>query len=1398
MEARLRFFLSAFACFLLAPLRSESQDPENDKWGAWSEWSPCSRTCGVGVTFQERECQEKEKPKDHCKGNKRIYRTCEIQDCPEGSRDFRLEQCEVYNNKTVDGRKYKWVPYIPSDDRCSLNCMPKGEHFYNRWVDKVVDGTTCSMDSYDICVDGKCEKLGCDLILNSNAKEDQCRVCNGNGGSCKTYKYINNEDGNGYKEIFVIPASATNINIQELAPSSNFLALSDSSGNSLLNDNYIIQNPKKRIIAGAVFNYERTSFGQERIFSLGPTTIPVHVKLLFLGEKNPGISYEFSVPKSVINIPERTRFSWRAGEFDKCSKTCAGGEQKRRVFCVRDDSGKKVAKSNCDYEKKPNHRRQCNVHPCPASWFVSGWSTCSRTCARGKQVRRVHCQHIVEGGETEMIADDQCPGVKPTIMRTCQMRKLCPDWSIDQWSKCNVSCGLGFKNRSVTCQTLDTKEILLPESCNLVFKPKTKMQCNPGPCSVTWMASNWSECYPNCGKGMSTRMVYCVTISDKNQKYPDELCDESSRPISDKNCFSEKPCPAMWHATQWSQCTASCGVGMQMRNVMCAEKEGAKILRILPNNQCSKDKKMNELQKCSVQPCQAGWYIYPWESCSKTCGVGMRRRNVKCFADSKEDPKAKWCKSEDKPITEEECFEHECEDVTTPTTPTRPPTSALNNKQQEITKTAITTMKSTTASEAITTEKSPTTKVAIRTGAQEEKMVKATTVPTTKTTKTRPNTTEVTTTKPSTSEDTTIEPPTIEVTIAQSSAPEVTTTQPPTPEVTTGQRSTPEVTTTQTFSPEVTTIQTPTIEITTTQPPIPEVTTTQNPTTDITTTKLPTSEITTTQTPTPEVSTAQRPTVEITTTQPLSIEVTTSQAPSPEVTTTQKPTTDVTTTKPPTSEITTTKTPTPEVSTTQRPTVEITRTQPLSIEVTTSQAPSPEVTTTQKPTTDITTTKPPTSGVTTTKTPTPEVSTAQRPTVEITTTQSLSLEVTTTQAPSQEVTTSKPSTPETTTTQTPTPKVITTQKPTVEITATQPITPKVTTTQPPSPEVTTTQPPTQEIVTTQQTTPEVTMNQRLIPEVTTIRPPTPDVITTGTPILEVTANITRTKRPTEFATTQPLTSEANIKQSPISSIIFTQPSSTTSPAPTTTGLTSIAPPTTLQRVIAAEITEPPEDTMAYKGTEVILRCRATGYPRPIYTWRKGSIPVSSLDLSRIELLSNGDLKISDITEDDDDVYTCTSTNWVGPMDSKRARLSVIVPISVSVSPTNTTVRPGDDGKFTCVSAGVPKPTVEWLKNDNLLTNQDGVKVTETELIVSQVKDLDSGRYTCRAYHDYGANTASAYLKVITKKEPTTPTPKKCEDSTTVAYCPVVKSVGYCCHPFYQNACCQTCKTATCN
>lgn len=51
------------------------------------------------------------------------------------------------------------VAFLAAHERCVLNCMPKGENFFMQWASKVADGTRCSVDSYDICVDGKCEVM---------------------------------------------------------------------------------------------------------------------------------------------------------------------------------------------------------------------------------------------------------------------------------------------------------------------------------------------------------------------------------------------------------------------------------------------------------------------------------------------------------------------------------------------------------------------------------------------------------------------------------------------------------------------------------------------------------------------------------------------------------------------------------------------------------------------------------------------------------------------------------------------------------------------------------------------------------------------------------------------------------------------------------------------------------------------------------------------------------------------------------------------------------------------------------------------------------------------------------------------------------------------------------------
>ncbi|VVC96283.1 unnamed protein product, partial [Leptidea sinapis] len=64
--------------------------------------------------------------------------------------------------------------------------MPQQDRFYYRFKDRVIDGTRCNDESFDVCVEGVCQPVGCDMMIGSNAKEDKCRQCRGNGTHCHT------------------------------------------------------------------------------------------------------------------------------------------------------------------------------------------------------------------------------------------------------------------------------------------------------------------------------------------------------------------------------------------------------------------------------------------------------------------------------------------------------------------------------------------------------------------------------------------------------------------------------------------------------------------------------------------------------------------------------------------------------------------------------------------------------------------------------------------------------------------------------------------------------------------------------------------------------------------------------------------------------------------------------------------------------------------------------------------------------------------------------------------------------------------------------------------------------------------------------------------------------------
>lgn len=80
------------------------------------------------------------------------------QDCPAESGDFRAQQCSAHNDIKHQGVTYEWVPapYDPTAP-CTLRCQAKGRSLTVELAPKVLDGTRCRADAFDMCISGACQ-----------------------------------------------------------------------------------------------------------------------------------------------------------------------------------------------------------------------------------------------------------------------------------------------------------------------------------------------------------------------------------------------------------------------------------------------------------------------------------------------------------------------------------------------------------------------------------------------------------------------------------------------------------------------------------------------------------------------------------------------------------------------------------------------------------------------------------------------------------------------------------------------------------------------------------------------------------------------------------------------------------------------------------------------------------------------------------------------------------------------------------------------------------------------------------------------------------------------------------------------------------------------------------------
>uniref|UniRef100_A0A8C2TVE6 Papilin n=1 Tax=Coturnix japonica TaxID=93934 RepID=A0A8C2TVE6_COTJA len=513
-------------------------------WGSWGEWGKCSRSCGGGVSVRQRRCYfQRTESTSSCIGPTRSYRSCNIQSCPEGSRDFRAEQCAEFDGTEFQGKKYKWLPYYGAPNKCELNCIPKGENFYYRHKETVIDGTTCEPGKRDICVEGVCQAVGCDNILESTKKEDKCLQCGGDNSTCYDVKGTFDVPNlpKGYNQIFIIPVGATSIQIKEVMPSRNFIAVKNVQGDYYLNGHWTIDFSRTLHIASTVMHYDRGSEGDlapELLHARGPTTEPLVIELISQ-EPNPGIQYEYYLPKH----RQTSGYSWSYSSWSECSSECGGGFQSRLVFCTIDNEI--YPDYMCRNKPQPDNNRTCGHQTCPQTkrWKTGEWGPCSATCGGGTQTRSVYCVAF-DGQNSQGVVDNaECMAFaqQPHSSQPCN-RRQCATWSTGPWSECSASCGEGVQTRTVTCRTQQGSQAQ-DFACLMEPKPPATQPCLKENCiqEVGWHVGDWGLCSKSCNSGIRTRQVICADGDSKF--YSADICKtiQPQKPATLGSC-NVQPC----------------------------------------------------------------------------------------------------------------------------------------------------------------------------------------------------------------------------------------------------------------------------------------------------------------------------------------------------------------------------------------------------------------------------------------------------------------------------------------------------------------------------------------------------------------------------------------------------------------------------------------------------------------------------------------------------------------------------------------------------------------------------------------------------------------------------------------------------------------------------------------
>ena len=147
----------------------------------------------------------------------------------------------------------------------------------------------------------------------------------------------------------------------------------------------------------------------------------------------------------------------------------------------------------------------------------------------------------------------------------------------------------------------------------------------------------------------------------------------------------------------------------------------------------------------------------------------------------------------------------------------------------------------------------------------------------------------------------------------------------------------------------------------------------------------------------------------------------------------------------------------------------------------------------------------------------------------------------------------------------------------------------------------------------------------------------------------------------------------------------------------------------------ASIIEQPEFLAAERGSSATFSVRGGGSPRPDYQWMKNGVPIPGKNSS--------DLLLANVALSDAGAYKVLVSNSAGSETSREVTLTVLVPPTILIQPTNQMAYAGSKAQFVVVAEGNAL-SYQWYKNFVPIQG-----ATDRILSLNNVTTSDRGSYT---------------------------------------------------------------------